>query len=79
MPEIANQMFVRPVTSMRQRTLAPDAPMKAALWNQRKPPSSASMARVASTAVNIDTITPTASVKAKPLTLPVPACTARPP
>ena len=36
------------------------------------------MARVASTAVNIETSTPTASVKAKPLTLPVPAMNSTP-
>ena len=42
--------------------------MNEALWNQRKPARSQSMARVANTAVNIETITPTASVKAKPLT-----------
>ena len=36
------------------------------------------MARVASMAVNMETSTPTASVKANPLTLPVPAMNSTP-
>ena len=52
--------------------------MNAALLNHRKPESMPSIARVASTAVNIETSTPTASMKAKPLTLPVPATNSTP-
>ena len=78
MAEIVNQRFLRPVMSARQRTFWPEAPISAALLNQRKPESTPSMARVASTAVNIETSTPTASVKAKPLTLPVPAMKSTP-
>ena len=77
-PEMANQRYLRPVMSARQRTFCPEAPISAALLNQRKPESTPSIARVASTAVNIETSTPTASVKAKPLTLPVPAMNSTP-
>ena len=59
--------------SMCQRTGLGVAPMKAALLNHLKLPRTPSMARVAGTAVNIETSTPTASRKAKPLTTPLPA------
>src|SRR5262249_615331 len=70
--EIANHSLRRPMMSSRQRTFWPLAPMKEALLNHFRPASRFSISRVANTAVNVDTITPTASVNAKPLTVPLP-------
>ncbi len=46
----------------------PCAPMKRGFENQRNPASSASIARVAATAVSSEMIVPISSIRAKPFT-----------
>ena len=69
---IESQMRRRPrlFTSMRIHFLipCPSAPMKRGLSNQRKPASSPSIARVATTAVSTETTVPISSISAKPFT-----------
>ena len=71
-PEIANQTLVRPMKSyFFQRSPVPTWPSTRGLDMNEKPASRLSIARVATTAVKIDTSTPRASITAKPLTLEV--------
>ena len=51
----------------------PVAPMKRGLSNQRKPASSPSIARVATTAVTSEITVPSSSISAKPFTCAVAA------
>ncbi len=73
--ENPNQRFRSPTKSIRcQRGMRwPLAPMKAGLSNHRKPARSPSRARVAATAVTIETSVPIRSMSANPLTPPVAA------
>ena len=67
---IPNQMRRRPTMSIRcQRGISRAvAPMKAGLLNQRKPARRPRNARVAKTAVTIETAVPSRSMNAKPRT-----------
>ena len=68
--ETANQVRRLPMKSIRcQPGIGfAVAPMNAGLSNQRKPESTPSIARVAATAVNIESRVPISSMSAKPLT-----------
>ena len=67
--EMMKNSRLRPAKSKRQRTGLAAAPITFGLSNQEKLESTLRIARVATTEVNIDTRTPRASRKAKPLTL----------
>ena len=68
-PAIAKNKRLRPAKSNRQRTGLASAPITRGLLNHAKLESTLRMARVATTEVNIETSTPIASRRAKPLTL----------
>ena len=68
-PEIANQSLrLAHVVDLEVLDHQDDAPMKRGFWNQRKPASRPSIARVAATAVISETTVPISSISAKPLT-----------
>ena len=62
-------MWRRPMKSKRfQRSPVPTAPRTRGLDMNEKPERTPSIARVATTAVKIDVMTPISSISAKPLT-----------
>ena len=67
-PEIEKNQRLAPEKSKCQRTRSSPAPRNAGERRIRVRPSAPSTARVKTTAVNSETIMPTPSVKAKPLT-----------
>ena len=67
--EMMKNSRLRPAKSKRQRTGFASAPITRGLLNHAKFESTLRIARVATTEVNIETSTPIASRKAKPLTL----------
>ena len=70
--EIENHHVLRPTKSNRfQRVPVPTAPSTRGLAMNLNRPSTPSIARVATTAVKIEMITPISSISAKPLTLDV--------
>ena len=70
--EIANHSLVLPIRSyFFQRSPVPMLPSTRLDDMNLRPASSESIARVATTAVKIDVITPIPSISAKPLTLDV--------
>ncbi len=79
MPEMANQTRLRPMKSIRfQRSPVPTEPSTQRLVMNCMPLSAPSIARVATTAVKIEVMTPIRSISAKPLTLDVAAAYSTP-
>ena len=78
-PESANHVRLRPMKSNRfQRSPVPIEPSTQRLVMKLSPLSAPSIARVATTAVKIDVMTPIRSISAKPLTLEVAAAYSTP-